>query len=504
MTAMPQPSLTPQQAPVSRPSVEKMKIMLDALRVTILNLNLDADAAMQMLAEETMPLAGAVGAAIALKTNDQIVCRASAGQAPGVGAVLQPGYGLSGECVLTGNLVRCDDTDVDSRVNSQVCRDLGFRSALIVPITLEGLAIGLVELLAAQPHHFTEDDVLFLNDVAEVVLEVNGLKSTSERAEHTAIPEPDLLAKFDVKDLMSALEHDTAEETEAISLPEINDAVLMERLEFIRNGDAVPAVKPQVPVTTRIAPRPRPVTEERAESKKQMTWLLVAALLILVIAGGIWMWKARRVAPASQPVQPQSTSSTQGTGTKTPEPNSVVAGSSAARLSDVSSATRSAETSATSGATAPQRRVATLSPKQGSDVLSSTRAAQDFTPEPSLAGLVAGTANAPVLPSIGEPANPVFQPSKVSSGLRGGTPIYQPRPSYPEMAKRNGLAGDVVLKFVVTKSGTVTNVKVVSGNPTLALAAIQSVKLWRYRPFLLNGEPTEAESQATIKFTSPR
>jgi protein TonB len=72
------------------------------------------------------------------------------------------------------------------------------------------------------------------------------------------------------------------------------------------------------------------------------------------------------------------------------------------------------------------------------------------------------------------------------------------------MAKRNGVAGDVVLKFLVRKDGTVTNVRVVSGNPTLALAAVQSVKLWRYRPFLLNGEPTETESQATIKFTSPR
>src|SRR5262249_11379411 len=152
---------------------------------------------MQMLAEETMPLAGAVGAAIALKTNDQIVCRASAGQAPGVGAVLQPGQGLSGECVLTGNLVRCDDTDVDSRVNPQICRDLGFRSALIVPITLEGHAIGLVELFAAQPQHFNQNDVLFLNDLAGVILELNDLKASADNPEDLAAdPEADLLAKF--------------------------------------------------------------------------------------------------------------------------------------------------------------------------------------------------------------------------------------------------------------------------------------------------------------------
>src|SRR5438874_11563598 len=115
MTAMPQSAFTP-QSPVSRASLEKMKITLGAVRATILSLNLEPAPAMQMLAEEIMPLAGTVGAAIALKTNGQIVCYASMGQAPPVGAVLQPGQGLSGECVSTGKLVRCDDTDFDSRV----------------------------------------------------------------------------------------------------------------------------------------------------------------------------------------------------------------------------------------------------------------------------------------------------------------------------------------------------------------------------------------------------
>jgi TonB family protein len=506
MTAMPQPSLTPQHASVSRPSVEKMKIMLDALRVTILNLNLDADAGMQMLAEETMPLAGAVGAAIALKTNDQIVCRASAGQAPGVGAVLQPRQGLSGECVLTGNLVRCDDTDVDSRVNPQICRDLGFRSALIAPITLEGQSIGLVELLAAQPHHFNEDDVLFLNDVAAVVLELNGLKPQNTQVEHAAGLEPDFLAKFDMQDLMSALEHDTAEEAPAAPMPEINDAVLMERLEFIRNGNAAPAAKPQVAVATRVTPRLRTVKEESTESRRQMVWLLVAAVVLLIIGGGIWIWKTRHVAPTSQPANPHASSSPSGTLQKVHETASIGTSGSAIHASEVSSSTRWVERPDATAATS-QKRTSTLSPKQGSEVLSGAsreRSAADLTPAPLLAGLNAGTSNAPALPPIGEPARPVFQPTKVSSGLRGGTPIYQPRPTYPEMAKRNGLQGDVVLKFMVTKTGTVTNVRVVSGNPTLAQAAIQSVRMWRYRPFLLNDEPTEAESQATIKFTSPR
>src|SRR5262249_19796936 len=146
---------------------------------------------------------------------------------------------------------------------------------------VEGHAIGLVELLAAQPHHFNEDDVLFLNDVAVVALELNDLKASADNPEeHAADLEADLLAKFDVKDLMSALEQDRTDESEAATEPEINHAALMEPLEsFIRNGNAVPAVIPvaklQVAtVITHVAPKPRTAKEESTKSRRQMVWLL--------------------------------------------------------------------------------------------------------------------------------------------------------------------------------------------------------------------------------------
>ena len=501
MTAMPQPSLTPQLSPVARASLDKMKITLDALRLTILNLNLGAEAGMQMLAEEITLLTGSVGAAIALKTNDQIVCQASIGQAPGMGAVLQPGHGLSGECVLTGKLVQCDDTDVDPRVNPQVCRELGFRSVLIAPITLEGQAIGLVELLAAQPHHFNQDDVLFLDQVAAVVLELNGLGVASNPIEQAGADiksadfdslDAELLARFDVNNLMAALEQDTSEES--TSMTEIDDAMIMQRLELIQNGNTAALARPQAEpaVTTRVAPRPQP---GRYEDYRKI-WM-VALLLIAVGGGGIWIWKARRVVATSQ-----SIGTTTAAPVKVVEPSANL-GSAPAEVSYAPAATRTVERPAGTGTElATQKHVPTLSPKRGSTL--PVRTTPEMTPVPSIAGLGAMASNAPVLPAMSQPASPVFQPTKVSSGLRGGTPIYQPRPAYPETAKRNGLAGDVVLRFLVTKDGTVTNVRVVSGNPTLVQAAVQSVKLWRYRPFLLNGEPTEAESQATIKFTSPR
>ena len=511
MTAMPQPSLTPQHTPVSRASLDDMKITLAALRVTMLNLSVDTEAAMQMLAEEIMQLAGAVGAAIALKNSDQIVCRASAGLAPGVGAVLQPGQGLSGECVLTGELVRCEDTDVDARVNPQICRDLGFRSALIVPFMLDGQSIGLVELLAAEPHHFNDDDVLFLNDVAGVVLEANGLSVGSDLIERAISSETDVPVdvKDVVTDLMLALEEQRPESSTVSIMPEITDAVIREQIEFIEKTNAAPVIaKPQLS----FAVRSIPVRQVKGSSTRRTITLSVAAALVLAIVGGLWMWNAHR-SPTTQPGELQ-TATASSTAAKNGDAASSTAGNSANNASDASVTGASEASAVTRSVDKPvarntdataQRRIATLSPKQGSSVLlGEARSSADPTPAPSIASLGGFPSNAPVLPPVGEPASPVFQPSKISSGLRGGTPIYQPRPNYPEMAKRNGVTGDVVLKFVVTKNGTVTNVRVVSGNPTLALAAIQSVKLWRYRPFLLNSEPTEAESQATIKFTSPR
>jgi TonB family protein len=506
MTAMPQSSLTPQPSRVPRASLERMKITLEALRVTIPGLNLGADAGMQMLAEEITPLTGSVGTAIALKTNNEIVCRASVGQAPAVGAVLQSGHGLSGECVLTGRLVRCDDTDVDNRVNPQVCRELGFRSVLIVPITLEDKAIGLVELLAVDAHHFTEDDVLFLNEVAAIVLELNGINLPGTQAEAVS-PDGDLLSNFDVKDLMSALEQEMEEESAPAIMPEINDAVLMERLAFIRNDGVVPAVKTDIPAPVHPKPAARPRKQEAAGSKN-LRWILVAAL-VTVVAIGAWLWRVRRLPDVSGKSQVlPAVSSPASTPVKSTDTASSVANpavSSEGGLISVTPASEKLPPTAAGGQ--GKRRTQTLSPKRGSAELPaalSGGSGRDVTPDPSIAGLSTAAVNAPELPPVAQPASPVFQPTKVSSGLRGGAPIYQPRPAYPDMAKRNGVAGDVVLKFLVRKDGTVTNVRVVSGNPTLAVAAVQSVKLWRYRPFLLNGEPTETESQATIKFTSPR
>ena len=79
--------------------------------------------------------------------------------------------------------------------------------------------------------------------------------------------------------------------------------------------------------------------------------------------------------------------------------------------------------------------------------------------------------------------------------------IHDVTPLYPPEAGRKRVEGTVVLMAVIGKDGTVRDVRVESGLPLLAQAAIDAVKQWRYKPYLLNGEPVEVDSHITINFT---
>ena len=82
--------------------------------------------------------------------------------------------------------------------------------------------------------------------------------------------------------------------------------------------------------------------------------------------------------------------------------------------------------------------------------------------------------------------------------------IHDVAPQYPPEAGRARIEGTVVLLAVIGKDGSVEDVRVESGLPLLAQAAIDAVKQWRYRPYLLNGEPVEVDSRITINFTLSR
>ncbi len=92
---------------------------------------------------------------------------------------------------------------------------------------------------------------------------------------------------------------------------------------------------------------------------------------------------------------------------------------------------------------------------------------------------------------------PVARASRAEEGLL----IRQIKPAYPPLAKQTHTQGMVVLQAIIARDGTIQQLRVASGHPLLTRAAVEAVQQWRYRPYLLNGEPVEVETQITVNFT---
>jgi protein TonB len=113
-------------------------------------------------------------------------------------------------------------------------------------------------------------------------------------------------------------------------------------------------------------------------------------------------------------------------------------------------------------------------------------------------------------PNLGSLVNvPVAEPKlaagkvKVSSGVAQGLLVHQVTPQYPLQARESGIHGTVVVEAVIGKDGSVRSVKAVKGNPLLVKPALDAVKQWRYKPYYLNGEPIDAETQISVNFNLP-
>jgi N-acetylmuramoyl-L-alanine amidase len=129
------------------------------------------DEVLQLVAERAIAITGADGLAIALAENNEIVLRAAAGTLrPDLGACIDRNSSFSGACFRTAQILSCDDTETDARVNLQACRRLGARSLVAVPLCDHRRAIGLLQAFSAQPFGFNDSDFRNLCLLAELVM----------------------------------------------------------------------------------------------------------------------------------------------------------------------------------------------------------------------------------------------------------------------------------------------------------------------------------------------
>jgi len=98
------------------------------------------------------------------------------------------------------------------------------------------------------------------------------------------------------------------------------------------------------------------------------------------------------------------------------------------------------------------------------------------------------------------PAAPLVRPPRVSHVMEGNL-IRRVQPEYPALAKQARIQGTVVLRAIIDRDGIIQNLQVISGHPLLVRAALNAVRQWRYRPYYLNDQAVEVETQVTVNFS---
>lgn len=114
-----------------------------------------------------------------------------------------------------------------------------------------------------------------------------------------------------------------------------------------------------------------------------------------------------------------------------------------------------------------------------------------------LGGIIGSTSNPNIVLKVPKPE---VVRVRVSQGVSTGHLINKVEPVYPPLARNARIQGQVVLTAIISRDGSIQDLRVLSGHPLLIQAALDAVRRWRYKPYLLNGEPVEVETTVTVNF----
>lgn len=460
-----QPPVSPTSASVEPSPPSSATALLTALRNAQMAGTHPSDEILLAIADTARTLTGANGTAIALRTHGVVVCRARSGDiAPELGAALNVDSGISGECFRTSSVLRCDDTQTDSRVEPEVCRLLGIRSIAVVPLRDAVATVGILEVFSSRACAFSNEQIGLLKslgEIAEAACQRESGATTSTLAEASA--------------------------------------------SLGRSGNlAASQVREE-----RLTP---PILKEGVPKTKSGYWVLSGAAILILLAAVV-VWRTWRE-PAGKSGSSQPTTQAQMAAHQTTETTAPTALPLARRVvneqhekSRTEGAVRNAANIEKVENPNPTRLRAAI--ERNTDALSSEGSTQKSPAAISVDGppptvIVGIPENSEKLANVISSAAslPAFAP-RVSEGVTEATVIRKVMPIYPPEARSRRLEGSVTLDVSITKEGTVGDVKVLHGEPILAASAVAAVRQWRYSPTLLNGEPTSAHRTFTILFKLP-
>jgi len=150
-----------------------------ALRAGLQSGSLNRNAFLNQVADQARQSTNADSAVLALRQSEMTVCVARSGPVgPPPGAQLDSRSGISGECLRQGRSLRCQDSETDARVDAEVCRKLGIRSLVVVPVFEGRDVVGLIEVFSSRPNAFQNQHVAMLEQLTSLIAE---LKAQSAR-----------------------------------------------------------------------------------------------------------------------------------------------------------------------------------------------------------------------------------------------------------------------------------------------------------------------------------
>jgi TonB family protein len=441
---------------------------------------LSADLALEIVLNEIVKQAclatRATGAAIVLRDDSKMVCRASSGDtAPGLGARFDIASGLSALCIETSHVQRCDDAQTDLRADMEACRRLGVRSVMVLPLLRDAEVVGLFEVFSSRLSAFGERDEHTLEALSRRVL--RNLELAAE-----PLPEP-------------------------VEFPRIVYPIGGNSQADSESGhELLPSFMPSLPS----------LVEETSEAPSGygfdfVTGVLGAAvlagaiLLVVLIDQRLGGHNAGRNAMTRQGQVASSTSGdARSTHARIPDAevgtNDVSTPGASTREQAVAASTRRRDTAPQLGASAlPLSKNPSLS-EGGLRVYENGKEIFRMSPNVGQGELPPNTAESAVRQASAIESARVLD---LSPAAAEGSLLHRVEPEYPEEAQQQQIQGPVVLDVHISREGEVQNVHVVSGQRLLADAAIAAVKLWRFNPRTVNGQPTEMQTTVTLNFRLP-
>ncbi len=448
------------------------------------------------IADAASLLTGATGVALAMWKDGAMVCRARSGEtAPPLGARLSADTGISGECLRTGKVQHCVDTEKNRLVDVEVCRTLGLRSIAVIPIQGERGNNGILEVFSTEPGAFSTHHLAVLEHLA-------GLAERARAAKPVG--------------------------ASPVAAPMVVKAPLEK-----------PGPPGLLPASDRFVDFVRALV-----GRRPLVLGAVGLLAMLLLGFVIWLgWrgndgsesKAHAAAPASsavssivrgaevrpveQPVAGQHVPDNDAVWKPNPggqllassgKPSAAKTVKTAEQLDAAEAKKIKAQTVSTAGAANGARASEASGSSAGPDGLSATSKDSAAANKEELAAvspptLVIDQSPATLTGVLSSQAMvPTLAAQRISRGVSGGQLIHRVPPVYPPQAKSLRVEGAVVMDAMVMEDGTVSDVKIVQGQPMLIVAAVDAVKRWRYKPFVLDGKAVKNPMRITVDFKLPR